>query len=204
MTVSRLTKELEIAQERLKQMVIARNKIGEYMTAHAAVLSLERQLAAERMEEYVDPLDFPVTWDVGAPMPHLIANGSHTFLGFYLRDNYLEGERIESIALVEFYRCISVKLGSPNDEIFHGHPLYGKGLDFYTAQIVRNSKWINELEAINKVHSQYNKELWRSLNHYVLWFHDETFECIAKSFRVEIFQTNMDEVILDATKRALI
>jgi hypothetical protein len=210
MIVSKLEKELENAQERLKQAVAAlapKHKGGEmdeHMSARAVVLLLERKLAAERMEEYADTLDFPVKWDIGAPMPHLLSNGIRTLLLFYLRDDNLGDDSVESIALIQFHRCLSVKLGTPNEEVFHGHPLHGKGLEPYTAQIVRNSKWIHELEAINKVHSNYNPELWHSLNHYILWFHDETFECVAKSYEVEVFQKSMSEVIAEATKRILV
>ena len=109
----------------------------------------------------------------------------------------------ESVALVQFHHCLSSKLGDPNDEVFHGHPLNGKGLEPYNVQIVRNSKWIKELETINKVHSLYNPKEWRLLNHYIFWFHDNTFECIAKSYDVEVFQKSMDEVFGEAAKRIL-
>ena len=200
MSINKLEKELEAAKKRLEQA----NGIDEFKLAHTTVLSLERKLAAERMEEFADTIDFPVKWDVGAPMPYLIANGLHTILIFYKQDENLENDGVESIALVQFYRCASVKLGDPNDEVFHGHPLYGKGIEPYNAQIVRNSKWIKELEAINKVHSNYNQELWSTLKHYVFWFHDETFECVAKSYEVEVFHKSMDEVVMEATKRALV
>jgi len=200
MIMSKLEKELEDAKEQLRQ-VIASNKTDGYVSAHSAVLSLERKVAAERMDEYAESIDFPVKWDAGAPVPHLLTNGYRTFLLFYLPDDYSEDGRTESVALVQFHRCMSSKLGDPNEEVFHGHPLNGKGLEPYTAQIVRNSRWIKELESINKVHSQYNQELWRSLNHYILWFHDDTFECIAKSYEVEVFQKSMDEVLGEAAKR---
>ena len=74
----------------------------------------------------------------------------------------------------------------------------GKVLKFYTAQIVRNSKWVKELETINKVHSLYNPKEWRLLNRYIFWFHDNTFECIAKSYNIEVFQKSMDEVFGEA------
>jgi len=205
MAISKLEKELENAKEQLRQ-IIASRKMDEYVSAHSAVLSLERKLAAERMDEYAETIDFPVKWDIGAPMPHLLTNGYRTFLLFYLKDNHSEDNRTESIALVQFHRCMSSKLGDPNEEVFHGHPLNGKGLEPYTAQIVRNSKWVKELEATNKVHSKYNQDLWRSMNHYILWFHDDTFECVAKSYEVEVFQKDeptesMNEVIIEAVKR---
>jgi hypothetical protein len=133
-----LEEELEAAKKRLEQT----RELNDFKSAHNTVLSIERKLAAERLEEFADPLDFPVKWDIGAPMPYLIANGLHTILLFYLQDDNLENKGVESVALVQFYGCISVKLGSPNDEVFYGHPLHGKGLEPYVAQIVRNSKWI--------------------------------------------------------------
>jgi hypothetical protein len=183
------------------------------MTARATVRSLERQLAAARGQEYAEPFDFPVKWDVGAPMPHLLANGQHTFLVFYVRvddpnwnGTYVkirnpEADFAEPLAVAQFHRCVSAKLGDPNDEVLHGHPLADKGLEGYTAQIVRNSKWISELEAVNKVHSNYKPELWRSFNHYIFWFHDETFECVAKSYEVEVVNESMPELLAKLTKR---
>lgn len=179
------------------------NKIGDYRRARSHILSLERKSAAERMAEYAETIDFPVLWDAGAPMPHLLTNGYRTILLFYVQGDYSENDPTESVALVEFHRCISSKLGDPNEEVFHGHPLYGNGFEPYSAQIVRNSKWIKELEAINKVHERYDPELWRSLNHYIFWFHDDTFECVAKSYEVEVFQKSMAEVFGEAVKRIL-
>jgi hypothetical protein len=155
------------------------------------------------MEEYAETIDFPVKWDSGAPMPHLVANGYRTFLLFYLKDNDPNGVGPEFIALVQFHSCISAKLGTPNEDVLHSHPLFEKGLKPYTAQIIRNSKWREELESINQAHSDYNSEFWRSLNHYVFWFHDETFECIAKSYEVELFQKSIEEVFGEAAKRIL-
>ena len=126
--MSKFEKELEDAKEQLRR-VIASRKMNEYVSAHSAVLSLERKVAAERIDEYAETIDFPVKWDAGAPMPHLLTNGYRTFLLFYLPDDYSENEKTHSVALVQFHRCMSSKLGDPNEEVFHGHPLNGKGLE---------------------------------------------------------------------------
>src|SRR5436189_5668267 len=55
----------------------------------------------------------------------------------------------EPIALVEFLHCRALKFGAPNDEVLSGHPLYGKGLDFYGVHLVANSRWLAELQQIN-------------------------------------------------------
>ncbi len=44
----------------------------------------------------------------------------------------------------------------------------------------RGSRWLAELMKINSVHSQYNPDWWKQYRHYLLAFHDETFECIAR------------------------
>jgi CRISPR/Cas system-associated endoribonuclease Cas2 len=78
-----------------------------------------------------------------------------------------------------------------------------KGLDSYTAQVVQNSRWIAELENINKVHSGYREDRWRELTHYVFWFHDSTFECIAESYEVEVFQESVSNLLAEACSRLL-
>lgn len=185
----------------------------EYHAAHDALLTAERALAAARHEQHAVPLDFPVCWDMGAPMPQLIANDHRTFLIFLVRtvDPTWDGRSVtvmdpasahaEQLALVEFHWCTSARLGAPNDEVFHGHPLEGKGLDGYTAQLVRNSHWVAELERINSVHSSYRAESWSTRNHYIFWFHDSTFECIAESFTVELHTCSFSELLAEACRR---
>lgn len=169
----------------------------EYHAAVAAMYEAERALAAARDEEYAVPAEFPVRWDIGAPLPHLVVNDHRAFLVFYLRSP----DARPPLALVEFHRCISARLGGPNDEVFEGHPLSGRGLAPYTAQLVRNSRWVAELEAINRVHRGYRAEYWTDRKHYVLWFHDSTFECIAESFTVEEHACSMRELLAIACGR---
>src|ERR1051326_1053079 len=177
----------------------------EFMAARAAVLQAERDLAAAKGEQYAVPMEFPVSWDHGAPLPHLLKNDYRTFLVFFLQDvdpNW-DGTYVsvrepnsnvsEKLALVAFERCICAKMGTPNDEVLHGHPLYGKGLAAYEAMSVENSTWLNDLEKINAVHSCYKAEFWRSLKHYILPFHDSTFECVARGFTVETYKMPRSE-----------
>jgi hypothetical protein len=204
MDTNKLEKKLAAAQERLGAAVKAlapKHKGGEweeFAAAEADVLMFERELAHAKGEEYAVVSDFPIKWDIGAPLPHVIANEYRTLLIFYVReiDPNWDGtyvtvkdpaeECVQSLALVEIKGCVSFRMGTPNDEVLEGHPLSGKGLDEYTAQVVKNSKWITELEAINKVHSCYREDRWRKLTRYILWFHDSTFECVAESYEVEV------------------
>jgi hypothetical protein len=144
-----------------------------------------------------------------------LQNGHKVFLTFYadVPDPKWDGSyitikdpgsgNVESLVLVEFERCSSVRFGGPNDEVWEGHPLAGKGLEGNTAQIIVNSRWKAEIEKINSVHSQYRPETWTKLNHYVFWFHDDMFECLAKSFKVERADCSMAELLAIVSQRLL-
>jgi hypothetical protein len=217
--IPELERRLAAAQARLGRATAAlapKHRGGEweeYRAAHDALLVAERAVAAAKGEEYAEPLDFPVRWCTGAPLPHLIANDHKTLLVFLVDrpDPNWDGSYVtlkspadgatEPLALVEFARCASAKLGTPNDEVFSGHPLHGRGLDPYTAQVVRNSRWLAELERVNSVHAMYRPEAWRKLNHYVFWFHDTTFECAAESYKVEVFEEGFADVLARACRR---
>lgn len=207
-------KRFEAASQALRRR-FQPNEQAEYWAAHDAVLVLERDLAAAKGDEHAVPLDFPVAWDAGAPLPHLLCNDYRALLCFIQREPPREwnGTSVEIVspaddqarplALVEFKLCFAAKLGSPNDEVFHGHPLHGRGLDSYTAQKVENSRWLAELEAMNKVHACYNPADWKERNHYIFWFHDTTFECIARSFTVEVYRESLPDMLARMCERLL-
>lgn len=107
------------------------------------------------------------------------------------------------IAVVEFQGCTSHKFGSPNDEVLHGHPLYGRGLVYYGAHIVERSRWIREIQGINSVHPRYDPASWGARQHYILAFHDETFECIALGYSVESTWRTFREALEDCVEKVL-
>jgi hypothetical protein len=200
----------ETRRQRAMKALAPKHKGGEwkeFWAANREVLGLERQLAAAKGEEYAEPCDFPLKWDAGAPLPHLMVNDRRALLAFLLSEpdpawdgTYVNVKspgdaRAEPLGLVEFEYCLSAKLGAPNDEVFEGHPLNGKGLEAYGAQRVVNSRWLKEIETINSVHRMYNREMWRDLTHFIFWFHDSTFECIARSFKVETHRISMKELL---------
>jgi hypothetical protein len=216
-----IERKLQIAkqsfQKALKALSAEHNSIQveDYRIAQSNLLKLERELAAARNEEYAEPFGFPVTWDAGAPLPQLVCNDYRVCLGFYCAQVNPEwhgqsiklvnpaDEQTELLALVEFEHCVAAKLGSPNDEVFHGHPLNGKGRETYAAQRVVNSKWLKEIERINSVHYCYDPTQWLDDQHFIFWFHDSTFECIAKSYKLELLQTSMRNLLSIMVERVL-
>jgi len=207
---------LETAKKRLARATKAiapkhkGGEMAEFDAAYEAMLAAERLLAAELGEPHAVPLEFPVQWAIGTPVPHLITTDNQTFLLFLLRDAQLqrdgfyaalENPDAEHVATVEFKGCVSAKMGAPNDEVFQGHPLHGKGLVVYRPLRVLNSTWIRELEAINSVHSQFTADRWNTLNHYIFGFHDCTFECVAQSFVVQTATVTVPEALAAICQR---
>lgn len=152
-------------------------------------LGLERSTASELGLPYAQPVDLGVKWDADTPRPVLLSS-LRTFVVFYLsvydpvtgRTNpRIRDPRADhGIGVVEFKRMTSIKIGSPNDEVVRGHPLWGSGLEFYSAHEVENSSWITELMEVDRAHERFDESLWSGRRHFLLTFHDETLECVAK------------------------
>ncbi len=218
-SIRELESALLKAQERALRAVEAlapKHKGGEMEECQAAcdaVLKLERDLAAAKREQYAVPIDFPACWDVGAPMPHLLQNDYRAVLVFFLgrRDPKWDGSTVqlrpsdsptaEGLAVVDFERYICTKMGTPNEEVFNGHPLWGKGFQGCTTLRVENSVWLKELEAINAGHSEYKPSFWSDLKHFILPFHDCTFECVARAFKVEIRHIEISQLLTEIIAR---
>jgi hypothetical protein len=209
-----LERKVKLLRAQSEKLLVS-GDYGSYLKLHDAELyPAERELARTRGEEYAIPCELGVIWETGAPLPHLLCSGQRAFLIFIQRkiDPSWDGTQVtvkspsskgaESLALVEFHGA-TVKFGAPNDEVMSGHPLQGKGLMGYGAHYVMNSRWTRELEEINKVHPQYNPEVWKNLKHYLFAFHDETFECIADGHRVETHRTSLPDLVQIVARRML-
>jgi len=86
--------------------------------------------------------------------------------------------------------------GPPNDEAFSGHPLSSHGLKPYAIFEVQESSWIRKLEEMNSVHPYHDKEKFmENKKHYIFAFHDSTFECIAKEFKLDIHQGSVSSMV---------
>ncbi len=181
--------------------------------AHERVLNLQREIAQLENKAFCKPLDgFNFLWDTGAPLPHLVQNEHKTFLLYFLKKNKSDwdGKSVEVISLsetesliaaIEFKRCQTTRFGAPNDETLDGHPLYGRGLDYYEPFIVEHSDWIKELEKINSVHSNHSSKYYEKYKHYLFAFHDSIFECVATEFEVKVLNSTMKNAYLEYSQK---
>jgi hypothetical protein len=158
-------------------------------------------------------IDLGVRWDVGAPLPHLVSNGSTAVLIAHSRepDPDWDGTYVKVVSpsdpepdwfvVLTFVGCASVRFGSPNDEALHGHPLADHGLSAYRAHKVVNSPWLEEHIRVNSVHPHHSEARWRELTHFFLVFHDETFEALARTVRAEHRAGTLPGLLAEATRR---
>jgi hypothetical protein len=106
-----------------------------------------------------------------------------------------------AVGLVEFTGVHQTTFGGLNDEAIQGHPLNGRGLAPYEAHLVHNSSWITDAERANSVHPQHRGGWHQEYNHYLLCFHDQTFECIARSHRTEALRCTLAQALATAATR---
>jgi hypothetical protein len=161
--------------------------------------------SADEKDRVVSITDIPQS-SVGSPIPIVLTDEFVTVVAFYLQ-NTPEGwdgtwVRVvsadtegEPVALVRFSLCYAFMFGPPNDEAFAGHPLASRGLEPYGAFLIENSSWIRQLERMNSVHPSHNPERYETLKHYILTFHDSTFECVADTYRFELHEGSITTAI---------
>jgi hypothetical protein len=180
-----------------------------------AVLEAERELADARGEPWADVIDLGVRWSAGAPLPHLVSDGGRAFIVCLaeMPDPSWDGSTTrmvspadpapDGIVVIELSGCDSLMIGGPNDETLAGHPLYGRGLDFYQAHEVCRSAWLEDRIAQNSVHPHHREDGFRQLRHLVFAFHDEMVESLCREARAETIYGTLGAV-LDACGRAIV
>jgi len=155
--------------------------------------------------------DFPVAWDPNAPSPVVLSDGTKTYLVFTVYAGNVDwdarGQELLAGTLEpqHDYRCIvtipgrNIRFGGPNEEVRHGHPLAGRGIVADTVQVVPDSQWIAELRSMNTRHARFNPARWDAMKHFVFWFRDDTFECVAASLELEVTSDPLQVVLARLT-----
>jgi hypothetical protein len=154
----------------------------------------------------VRPLEDIPQSSIGAPIPLVLCNENTAVVAYYVQDTPADWDgtwvqvvdrqtEAEQVAIVRFHPCYARMFGPPNDEAFHGHPLASRGLEPYGAFVIEDSSWLRRLERMNSVHRSHRPEAFWRRRHFVLSFHDSTFECIAIGYSVEVQSGSVWDVL---------
>lgn len=199
--------KIEDLKRRLEAAVAAQRAAStpfDLERVHAAAeerLHAERALAHAEGRQVADACSWEAPWEVGAPCPFVFAGDvGDVRVAYYTPDSWRPPEPPdgdgEVVAVVSFHRCLAHSFGPPNDEALSGHPLYGSGLRPYGAHVVARSSWIAELERRNRVHSAHKAEHFQKYRHYILCFHDSTFECVAEGHRTQLLRGTPSQAVV--------
>ena len=153
----------------------------------------------------VELLDDVPQSSVGAPCPLVMQDELTAVVAYYIEapEPGWTGETVrvvdpessaEPAALVRFRGVCAAMFGPPNDEAFRGHPLAARGLRPYSAAEIHDSSWVRGLERMNSVHPHHRPERYAELRHFVLAFHDSTFECVARGYDFALASGPLDRL----------
>jgi hypothetical protein len=117
---------------------------------------------------------------VGSPEPKVVSKDGQTIVLF--RANRA-GERGWGIL-----DCVSldIRFGGPSDEDIEDHPLSAIGLEPYGFFLVRGSPWVDQISK-----TVANPQ---DLQHLIATFHDNLFECVARSFTFSFTQGTPERI----------
>lgn len=133
-----------------------------------------------------------------APCPIVLSDEQMLVLAYYLE---VPGNRRSELgagargplpvakaawAVVEFVDFRAVLMG-PSCEGPAPHPLAARGVERYAAYEVGQSSWIRRIDP--------NPDRADTLRHFLLTFHDSTFECVARGYRVSLHEGPLRRVL---------
>lgn len=166
--------------------------VGDFVTyepapSGAGRASIRGQGMSESMVTFIQLND---EWnaDPNGPKPSIETDGSDVLLTFYVNCYEFDGFTEEDIGILRFRRCQRYRLGSPNDEGWYR----GQG------RFDRTSHEWGEFYLLDGADNVLDDEgEWHMVdgmapkgNHYLFYFRDNTFECIAAHCDIEPSSAN--------------
>ena len=125
----------------------------------------------------------------GAGEPTLLANDDTLQIAYYVYG----GD--DAVALVVFSGLEAHYFGPPHADAVDRHPLHSRGVNIYGAFEVHDSSWIRELRQISGRRIEGR--------HFIITFHDITFESIARGFTTSLHRKNPTDVIRSTGARSV-
>ena len=116
-----------------------------------------------------------------APEVSISVSGNNVEVTFFLNAFQFENFNEQDTAKLVFHDCLQYRYGSPNDEgfyIFNQSRFKKLGIKWGEFYLVHNSDWEDVFPDCVHVSDQQHD----GLKHYLFYFRDGTFECIARDY----------------------
>ena len=154
------------------------------------------------MSEQIIELDLGCRPEPAVSGAVLVSSEYSTFLTFNAVKLNEDGPGLVNLghAVVEFPLCHMTKFGYPNDEARWGIPRYQA--TSYGIYEVKNSEWIPEIVRLNRYHFPDTPDNTTS-RHFLIAFHDSTFECLADDIKIELTTEPYEQVFARISARFL-
>ena len=156
-----------------------------------------RELAQHTGDEHAVWIDIGVRPEAAVSGAVLLQSESKCFLLFNTNRGPVAGA--VPIAVLEFRGIHKTQFGIPNDEALAGHPLHDRGLSPYDVFEIVNSSWLAAEERRNRVRFPDSRF---DCTHYILSFHDSTFECLAEDLNVVVETRPLEDLLMELTRRS--
>jgi hypothetical protein len=176
MAATKVEDELAVKTEQLRRLIEQTRRgasVAEFERLRDEVLRLERLVAKKNGGPYAEEWSIPHVW-AGMALNCLLIAGEVDCSLIY--EAKLKSGKFKVLA---FRQVAGYKMSDVGDEVIGAHALAGRGLTAYGAFLIERSPWAEELQMIDKSHSQFDAERWKSLKHYMLCFKDRMFEALA-------------------------
>lgn len=184
-----LQRELDAATERLRVLSARHSSsIAGVTEAWDAVRMAEINLARHLGEEYAEPLDLGVEWEIGAPLPRLFCSEVGAGIVFAARRPRPEwASNQQHYGIVGIIAPVEVRMGGPNEEGLSSLALWNRGLRPFDAHEIHNSRWKAERVALEATYRPHDAEVLSGIRHFYLCFHDSMIESLAWELRSAAF-----------------
>lgn len=151
------------------------------------------------MSESVFPIDIGVVPEAAVSGPVLLQSDQSTFLIFNAMKRHPSTESYTDagLAICEFPGCRITKFGYPNDEAWSAIPRT-RGLSYDVCEVA-NSEWDKETAALNR--HRFPDFTMRTKRHFLILFHDSSFECIAEDIRCQTSDEPIEVILARLTER---
>ena len=151
------------------------------------------------MSEQINRIDVGFVPEAAVSGAVLLQSEYSTYLIFRAMKPVPGSDRFEDggHAVCEFVDCMIAKFGYPNDEAWSAIP---RTREFdYDLYEVTNSQWNREIVVLNRHAFPDTPDL--SQRHFLILFHDSSFECLANDMRGELTSEPLTTILSRLSER---